>query len=329
MGMHRGWRLGVGLLGMVTGLLSGCQAESASSLSSSSGSSPSAGESTSSSASVSSLSPSSFSFDDQTDFNPPSYDYRKRLDGVSYGKTETVAYDSKLLHRKRPLAIHRPADYDPSKSYPVFYLFHGLGGDEQTWFSNANADLILDNLVAKEGYRPAILVSPNLNLNATDSYSGDTYREDFDQIANEMADSILPYVNAHYSVSQKREDTFLCGFSYGGRETFYTAYSQPDRFSAIGAFAPYLLNGYSGGSLSLYQGFPTDVSFDLILLSVGTWDPLRLVAESLDRTMTRQGIDHLFYESDGTHDYPVFALGFYNFAKRALILGPSKESSNA
>ena len=52
----------------------------------------------------------------------------------------------------------------PGKTrYPVLYLLHGWGENEQGWHTQGHADFILDNLIAEKKAKPMIIVMDNLN----------------------------------------------------------------------------------------------------------------------------------------------------------------------
>ena len=55
------------------------------------------------------------------------------------------------------------AGYETSKKtrYPVLYLLHGSGGDEDEWKNFGRACQIIDNLIARGEAEPMILVMPN------------------------------------------------------------------------------------------------------------------------------------------------------------------------
>ncbi len=64
----------------------------------------------------------------------------------------------------RRLTIYTPAGYETSgKRYPVFYLLHGAGGDEEAWIALGRTSQILDNLIAQGKAKPMIVVMTNGN----------------------------------------------------------------------------------------------------------------------------------------------------------------------
>ncbi len=76
-------------------------------------------------------------------------------------------YDSPSLGIRRRMAVYTPYGYEnnPKQKYPVLYLLHGGGGDEEAWPSMGRAVQILDNLIAKGLAKPMIVVMPNGNAN--------------------------------------------------------------------------------------------------------------------------------------------------------------------
>src|SRR5436190_1445634 len=75
----------------------------------------------------------------------PPKDYDKKRDGIDRGKLETVEYDSKTVGGKRKALVYTPPEYTKHTKYPVLYLLHGIGGDENEWARGGVADVILDN----------------------------------------------------------------------------------------------------------------------------------------------------------------------------------------
>ena len=82
----------------------------------------------------------------------------------------------KLLEQMRRTIPETPPDYDAGKSrYPVLYLLHGWGENEQGWHTQGHADLILDNLIAVKKAVPMIIVMPNGRAQKNDRAEGDVF----------------------------------------------------------------------------------------------------------------------------------------------------------
>ncbi|HEY2435079.1 MAG TPA: alpha/beta hydrolase-fold protein [Vicinamibacterales bacterium] len=90
---------------------------------------------------------------------------------VPHGTVEAVWYPSPTLKAdRRRMMVYLPPGYEEgTRKYPVLYLLHGGGGDEDAWLTMGRANIILDNLIAAGKAKPVIVVMPNGN--ATQSVS--------------------------------------------------------------------------------------------------------------------------------------------------------------
>jgi enterochelin esterase family protein len=85
---------------------------------------------------------------------------------VPHGNVNMVWYDSPSLKLQRRMYVYTPAGYDTGKQkYPVLYLLHGAGGDEDAWNNMGRASVILDNLIAAGKAKPMLVVMTNGNAN--------------------------------------------------------------------------------------------------------------------------------------------------------------------
>ena len=82
---------------------------------------------------------------------------------VPHGTVSKVWYPSPTLGmERRRMTVYTPAGYeDGTERYPVLYLLHGAGGDENAWSELGRAVQILDNLIAQGKAKPMIVVMPN------------------------------------------------------------------------------------------------------------------------------------------------------------------------
>ena len=98
---------------------------------------------------------------------PPEGFDRERA-GITKGKLERVDYDATAVAPglKRWMEVYTPAGYTKDKKYPIMFVLHGIGGNENfEWTGRGNnqgsAAVILDNLVADNKIVPMIVVFPN------------------------------------------------------------------------------------------------------------------------------------------------------------------------
>ena len=94
----------------------------------------------------------------------PGADLRFKPD-IPRGTVQAVWYASDTLKQKgRRLNVYTPPGYETSKAkYPVLYLLHGGGGNEDDWATVGRTGVILDNLIAAGKAKPMIVVMPNGN----------------------------------------------------------------------------------------------------------------------------------------------------------------------
>src|SRR6185436_21164500 len=79
-------------------------------------------------------------------FPAPPSGFDTRRDGIDHGKLELIEYDSTTVGAKRKARVYTPPGYTKDKKYPVLYLLHGIGGDENEWARGGSPDVILNNL---------------------------------------------------------------------------------------------------------------------------------------------------------------------------------------
>ena len=82
---------------------------------------------------------------------------------IPHGSVTRLWYPSKSAGYDRRISIYTPPGYENSgdRRYPVLYLLHGTGGDEESWLSLGRAAQILDNMIDSGLTEPMIVVMPN------------------------------------------------------------------------------------------------------------------------------------------------------------------------
>lgn len=148
---------------------------------------------------------------------------------VRHGNVGKVWFESHALRTWRRLTVYTPAGYnagDPNRDYPVLYLLHGAGNDEDSWKDLGRAIQILDNLIAAGKAEPMIVVMPD----------GNTTEEE--PTLDEWFEDIVSFVEERYNVRKQRDARAIAGLSRGGKHTFLTTLRMPDTFGYIGLFSP-------------------------------------------------------------------------------------------
>lgn len=229
-------------------------------------------------------------------------------------------YDSKILGINRRVTVYTPYGYEKSgKKYPVLYLLHGAGGDEEAWSSMGRAAQILDNLIEQGKAEPMIVVMPNGNPNqqAAATMGLPTSQMNFrdPQFANayvrSLCEEIVPFIQKEYRTIAKPEKRAIAGLSMGGGHTIAASQLYPSMFDYI---CPLSMGAApSDESIKQLQGLKKD-GYKLYWLACGNTDFLFERAKQLDQTLTEQGLDHTFYVSEGGHTWANWRLYLQTFA---------------
>ena len=85
------------------------------------------------------------------------------LGNVPHGTVAQNYYYSESTGTWKSCLVYLPPQYwcEPERRFPVLYLQHGHGENEQCWIHQGRANFILDNLIAEGKAQPMIVVMNN------------------------------------------------------------------------------------------------------------------------------------------------------------------------
>lgn len=164
------------------------------------------------------------------------------LKNVPHGKLREILFYSDSTGSSRRAFVYTPPGYDQDldQRYPVLYLQHGWGENEYGWSVQGCANLIMDNLIAKNGTRPFIIV---MTYGMTNEIQfGGLRNFDIMPFQTVLLDELIPYIDARFRTLSDQPNRAMAGLSMGGMETKTITLRNVDTFSHIGLF--------SGGSIS-------------------------------------------------------------------------------
>jgi enterochelin esterase-like enzyme len=166
---------------------------------------------------------------------------------VPHGAVASVTYYSTALSRFRRMHVYTPPGYEMGGGkFPIFYLLHGSGDNDDSWTSVGRAGFILDNLIAAKKAQPMIVVMPAGHTSITPPVPG-AARPTRDEFAEDFISDIMPYVEQHYRVLADRAHMAIAGLSMGGGQTLNISMSHLDRFAYIGVFSAGVFSFGRGG----------------------------------------------------------------------------------
>ena len=260
-----------------------------------------------------------------------------QVNEVPHGDVAKVWYDSPTLKMKRRMTVYTPAGYDKGKNYPVMYLLHGAGGDEDAWTTLGRAAQIMDNLIATGKAKPMIVVMPNGNTDtqaAPGTWSKGMYMPSFmgsvrqKPVAtmDESFPDIIKYVESHYKVAKGKKHRAICGLSMGGNHSFATSKRYPDTFNYIGLFSAAIQ--MSGNRASTYERLTSDAEVQkqlarlfagkpaLYWIAIGKTDFLYQQNADLRKYLDEKGYPYEYRETDGGHIWRNWRLYLTEFAQK-------------
>jgi enterochelin esterase family protein len=162
---------------------------------------------------------------------------------VAHGAVAEVTYKSSTLGRDRRMHIYTPPGYENGRDrYPVFYLLHGAGDNDDSWSTVGRAGFILDNLIATQKAKPMVVVMPAGHTSRTNTNA--VGRSATDEFVGDFVADVMPYVEKHYRVLTDRGNTAIAGLSMGGLQTLEVAIPRLDRFAYVGVYSSGLIGAF-------------------------------------------------------------------------------------
>lgn len=178
---------------------------------------------------------------------------------VPHGRLASHTYPSRIPgYSERKMMVYTPPTYDTDtlRHFPVLYLLHGTGGDEEAWIGCGRAAQILDNMLAQNLIQPMIVVMPNGHTDPDEppSHSAPTQYGFFEAtFMSEVAD----YVDSHLRTLTDKHHRALAGLSLGGFHTLYIAANNPAQFDYVGLFSPQIkpnINVFASNGIRMVGG---------------------------------------------------------------------------
>ena len=261
------------------------------------------------------------------------------VERFEYESTEYISDDESA--KKTPIdryaMVVLPKDYSKTKKYPVVYMLHGLSDTPESMVGNgilndgAGTQYVVWNAIANGDVKECIVVYPCVCCNEEGKSNFNTDAKTasyYDYIINDLTKVLMPAINKEYSTLTGRENTAVCGFSMGGRETLNIGIRRPDLFSGIGLFnpAPGALDGgdmLTKADLKLADEY---INSTYIQITKGATDTVvGSNPTNYYNALKAAGIPCSYYETmggdpagkgNGGHWATVYHHGLYNFLKR-------------
>lgn len=262
------------------------------------------------------------------------------VNAVPHGNVSKVWYDSPTLKMTRRMTVYTPAGYEKGGRYPVLYLLHGAGGDEDAWTTLGRAAQIMDNLIAEGKAKPMIVVMTNGNTNceaAPGEWSKGMYKPSFmghrdsKPVASmeESFPDVVKYVEKNYRVLKNKKDRAICGLSMGGGHSFAISKLYPNMFDYVGLFsAAIYVKGGNNSKQPLLDQMNEDADFNkqmaalfgahpkLYWIAIGKTDFLYKANADYRKYLDGKGYSYEYLETEGGHIWRNWRVYLTEFAQK-------------
>ena len=243
-----------------------------------------------------------------------------KVNKVAHGTVSKVWYESPTAGITRRLTVYTPTGYETSgKDYPVFYLLHGIGGDENAWSELGRAAQIMDNLIAQGKAEPMILVMTNGNISqeACPGETSEGFKVPTMMLPKTMEGSfetafpdVVKFIEKTYRVKKDKAHRAIAGLSMGGFHSLFISINNPDLFDYVGLFSAAVdqqQNGNSDGHPEIYadRNAKIDNLFSknpkLFWIGIGKTDFLFKNNNDLRAYLDSKKHKYTYLETDGGH----------------------------
>jgi len=244
------------------------------------------------------------------------------VNDVPHGTIHHHFYKSGIVGDERGFYVYTPPGYDPrgKQKYPVLYLLHGYSDDASGWISVGRANVILDNLIAREKAKPMIVAMP-LGYGAPEMLAfgwkafdhHDLRERNYAKFREVLLTEVIPQVEATYLVRKDRNSRAIAGLSMGGAESLLTGLNAVDKFAWIGGFSSARL-----AKEDFNVDFPSldakaNQQLRLLWIACGTDDELIERNRKLRAWLSSKGVKHVDIETPGAHTWMVWRRNLAEF----------------
>ncbi len=224
---------------------------------------------------------------------------------VPRGTLHIHRYKSKALGVHRGVYVYTPPQYHTDvnkRSFPVLYLLHGSGDNEQGWTTVGRANTIADNLIAAKKAPPMIIAMPFGHAFGPQGRFGPGPQPG--SFETELLNEVIPLVEKNYRFAFGSNNRALAGLSMGGFQTLDIGLKHLDTFDYLGIFSA----GARGNLADTHSKGLAQANDKLTLfwIGIGKDDFLFKSNENLLKTLKQNKVKHTARITEGSHAWGVW-----------------------
>lgn len=209
-----------------------------------------------------------------------------------------ISLHSEVLDRDMFYSVYLPAGYTPAKQYPVLYLLHGYGGDQNDWWVFDDLADDADGMIASQDIPEMVIVTPD---GGTWMYIDNCYGNgiNYEQY---FFEELVPEVETRYSIRRQRSSRVIGGFSMGGYGALRYGVVHHDLFCYVYAMSS-VIGGYGAPDMG-----DIIVNYDVsslpgITLECGDRDYFTYDNREFAQLLEQHGVPYEHIERSGGHDW--------------------------
>lgn len=248
---------------------------------------------------------------------------------VPHGSVTRRWYDSPGIGMQRRITVYVPSGYESGQEkYPVLYLLHGMGGDEEAWIALGRTAQILDNLIAQGKAKPMLVVMSNGNV-AQEAAPGESslglYKPTM-QLPNTMDGKfeetfgdVIKFIESNYRVKAEKSGRAIAGLSMGGYHSLHISRYYPNTFDYIGLFSAAIMPNDKAKS-KVYDNFDATLEtqmkngYKLYWIGIGKSDFLFKYNAEYRAKLDKMGMKYTYLETEGGHTWTNWRVYLSQFA---------------
>lgn len=245
----------------------------------------------------------------------PEGDYYRFNKNIPHGQVRSLYYWSEINGMERHCNVYVPAEYESNteKKYPVMYLLHGWGEDENGWSNQGHMANIMDGLIHAGKAVPMIVVMDCGDIKT----NSDVRKASTNDVTQIYIKDLMPFIESTFRTINDRQNRAMAGLSRGGFQTTMTVFANLDKFAWMGTFSGF----FSRPGQDVTEGFngvfkdPAAFNKQINLLFISTGTEEGRPKEAVE-ALKAHGIKNIVYhESQGTaHEWLTWRRALNEFA---------------
>ena len=265
----------------------------------------------------------------------PESDLYFHKNGVPHGTVTKIWYKSSVLNMDRRVYVYTPAGYEGGTArYPVFYLLHGAGGDEDAWTNMGRTAQIMDNLIALGKAKPMIIVMTNGNANQAGAQNEvppipmeagqgmASYQRLAGRFEEHLVKDVVPFIEKNFRTLTGMDNRAIAGLSMGGAHTQTITNNNPGMFSYIGVFSMGIMSmgpqTQDAAKIEAERNAKLEVlkksGYKLYWIACGKDDFVYKGVVTLRETLDKLSFKYVYRESTGGHTWANWRIYLSEFA---------------